>query len=56
MCAFGTLGDDFEKLWGDRLVKGGSFPIQLVHGEQKQEQEQENLDLPIDAEYMEANK
>jgi hypothetical protein len=49
---FATLGNDFEDAGVSYLVKGGSFPIRLVHGEQ----EQEHLDLPIDAEYTEANK
>jgi hypothetical protein len=55
-CLFGTLGNDFEDVGVSYLVKGGSFPIRLVHGEQEQEQEQTNFDLPIDAEYMEANE
>jgi hypothetical protein len=46
----GTSGGDFEVHALDALAKGGSFPIRLVHGEQ-QEQQEEQLHLPRDAEW-----
>jgi hypothetical protein len=46
-----TLGEGFEVYALDAVAKGGSFPIRLVHGKQKQQQEQEQLHLARDAEW-----
>jgi hypothetical protein len=42
-CLFGTVGDHFEVYALHVLVKGGSFPVRLVRGEQQQQQQQQEL-------------